>query len=135
IMSERLLQLGAAFAQPNTLEPEAGEEVIEVSAPASGAATLYEKARTAIDYQEEHLLRRNAILRIIKRYAGSDTTIADISERLLRELIWAKYLPNKGVPVRYIGMLIPIFEKYEHMIRELHHGLSDEVSYEFDWIM
>ncbi len=111
-MSERLLQLGAALKQKQGIAADAGEEKIEVSLPARSAATLYEKARSAIDYQEEHLLRRNAILRIIRRYAGSDITIAEITENLIRELIWARYLPNKEVPSRIIGQLIPIFEKY-----------------------
>lgn len=134
-MSERLLQLGAALKEKRGIRSEAGEEMIEVSLPASRAATLYEKARSAIDYQEEHLLRRNAIMRIIKRYAGSDSTISEISERLLRELIWAKYLPNKTVPTRFIGFLVPIFEKYEPIIRSLNEYEEGEMAKLFDWLM
>lgn len=134
-MSDRLLQLASALQQKQGVIADAGEEKVEVSLPARSAATLYEKARSAIDYQEEHLLRRNAILRIIKRYAGSETTIAEIAENLIRELIWAQYLPNKEVPVRIIHQIVPIFEKYEVVIRHLDaygEGESDRL---YDWLM
>ena len=134
-MAERILQLAAAMKQPDGLDAGSGEEKIEVSLPARSAGTLYEKARTAIDYQEEHLLRRNAILRIIRRYMGSDSTVAEISERLLRELIWAKHLENKEVPSRMVQELIPIFEKYEPLLRET--DTFDEVWKDkaFKWIL
>ena len=134
-MSERLLQLASALKQKQGIDADAGEEKIEVSLPARSAATLYEKARSAVDYQEEHLLRRNAILRIVKRYAGSESTIAEISEQLLRELIWARYLPNKEVPARLITQLIPIFEKYEVVIRGLDQYEGTQSSELYDWVM
>lgn len=134
-MSDRLLQLASALKQPQGLQSDAGEEKVEVSLPARSAATLYEKARSAVDYQEEHLLRRNAILRIVRRYAGSDSTIAEITENLIRELIWARYLPNKEVPVRLISQLIPIFEKYEVVIRNLDRYEGEGSTRLYDWLM
>lgn len=117
-MSERLLRLTAALQSPDGYNQIAGQETIEVSKPASTAVHLYEKVRTTIDYQEEHLLRRNAILRIVKRYVGSDITVEKLSENLLRELVWARYLPNKEVPTELEKQLVPIFEKYEPLLRE-----------------
>jgi hypothetical protein len=134
-MSDRLLQLASALQQKQGIIADPGEEKIEVSLPARSAATLYEKARSAIDYQEEHLLRRNAILRIVKRYAGSESTIAEISENLIRELIWARYLPNKEVPARLVAQLIPIFEKYEIVIRSLQDYDESESGRLYDWLM
>ena len=117
-MSERLLRLSAAIGNPPSTEALAGEEVIQVSKPASAAAHLYERVRTTIDYQEEHLLRRNAILRILKRYVGSDVTVERISSNLLRELVWARYLENNEVPTSMVQKLVPIFEKYEPLLRQ-----------------
>ncbi len=98
-----------AHAQP-------GQEVIEVSSPASSAASAYEKIRNTFDYQEEHLLRRNAILRILKRYIGDDAPLSSSALPLLRELVWAKYLPNKTIPVHFADTLSVIIAKYEPLL-------------------
>jgi hypothetical protein len=132
-MSERTLRLAGALLNEHGMHAEAGEEVIEVSKPASTAATLYEKVRTTIDYQEEHLLRRNAILRILKRYLGSDVSIEEMAESLLRELIWAKYLPNKEIPTSFAKELVPIFEKYEPLLRATDSFTNHE--YAFNWVL
>lgn len=128
-MSQRLLQLRNVLSEPQGfVEPEAGVDVIEVSEPATTAATLYEKVRTAVDYQEEHLLRRNAILRILKRYLGSDVPLEDMSENLLQELIWAQYLPNQQVPTSLVENLKPIFEKYGPLL-----SATDKFGGRRDW--
>ncbi len=132
-MSDRVLRFASAIKNQSGIKTSAGEDVIEVSRPASTAASLYEKVRTTIDYQEEHLLRRNAILRILKRYMGSDVSIEEMVENLLRELIWAKYLPNKEVPMSFVADLVPIFEKYEPLLRATDHLIERESS--FAWVM
>jgi hypothetical protein len=134
-MSDKILQLAAVMAVPEKIPTDPGDELIEVSLPARSAGKLYEKARLAIDYQEEHLLRRNAILRIIKRYAGSDTTINEIAERLIRELIWAQYLPNREIPVSFISDLIPLFDKYEPLLREIDNLSEADKDYAFNWLL
>lgn len=133
-MSERLRSLASTIHKPHGPELSGGEEVIEVSSPASTAATLYEKVRTAVDYQEEHLLRRNAILRILKRYLGSDLPIEKMAHNLLKELIWAKYLPNREIPLSFAKDLIPIFIKYEPLLRWIDEssGRRDEA---FSWVL
>lgn len=134
-MSERLLQLASVLSAPAKRVTDPADELIEVSLPARSAGKLYEQARHAIDYQEDHLLRRNAILRIIKRYAGSDTSIADISERLIKELIWGQYLPNKEIPVSFIDDLIPLFDKYEPLLRKIDDLDELDKDYAFNWLM
>ncbi|MDP2631713.1 MAG: hypothetical protein Q8P30_03020 [Candidatus Uhrbacteria bacterium] len=133
-MSQRLLQLTASLKPRGDITAGAGEDVIEVSAPASTAAKVYEKLRTTIDYQEEHLLRRNAILRIINRYLGSDIPLDKMSENLLKELVWAGYLPNHSVPVKFAHDLRPIFDKYDSLFRaaEELHGKKEEAH---QWIL
>ena len=67
---------------------EKEEDVIKVSETVSAAASVYETVRNTLEYDEEHLLRRNAIRRILKRclIEGSQTQMA---ETLVKELIWA----------------------------------------------
>lgn len=133
-MSDRYLQLASAVLEDVSVNASPGEEVIEVSIPASRAGSMYEKARLAVDNQEEHLLRRNAIVRIIKRFAGTETTIPDIADRLLRELIWAKYIPNKIMPVSMVQEIAGIIQKYEPLIQAID-DLEIDSDEAFSWVV
>lgn len=113
-MYERLAKLAAGVRQHDaSVSAHAGEETIEVSVPASTAASFYEKVRNTLDYQEEHLLRRNAIERILSRYRGSGETSEQMAADLLKELVWAKYLPNKSIPLSLGKTVAIILAKYE----------------------
>ncbi len=133
-MSDKLKKL-AIKLQPKELASGKGEqEMIEVSIPVSTAAAWYEKVRNTLDYQEEHLLRRNAILRILKRYLGTNVPLASLGGDLLKELVWAKYLPNKGVPVALQDKLAPVIAKYETLLRAADH-LGADHEWVFNWLM
>ncbi len=113
-MYERLAKLAAGVRKTDSvITGHAGEEMIEVSVPASTAASIYEKVRNTIDYQEEHLLRRNAIERILSRYRGSGMSPEKMAADLLKELVWAKYLPNKSIPISLGKIVAIILAKYE----------------------
>lgn len=112
-MYERLAKLASGVRHRDVPVETNGEETIEVSVPASTAASLYEKVRNTLDYQEEHLLRRNAIVRILRRYRGSGEIPSVMAADLLKELVWAKYLPNKSIPLSLAGTIEVILAKYE----------------------
>ncbi|MFH1207750.1 MAG: hypothetical protein V1668_04055 [Patescibacteria group bacterium] len=76
------------------------------------AAFLYEKVRNAIDYQEEHLIRKNSIARMLKRRILMRERGANIAEPLIRELIRAGYLPNDYFPIARIPDIERIINKY-----------------------
>ncbi len=59
--------LAGARALAEREVPESGGITIETHKVVSAAATLYEKIRYLVDYQEEHAIRRSAIERILKR--------------------------------------------------------------------
>jgi hypothetical protein len=132
-MEDKLSRLAATLQNPHAAKLSAGEEVIEVSRPASSAASLYEKVRVAVDYQEEHLLRRNAILRIVKRFYNTEMDSEGKSKTLLTELIWAQYLPNDEVPTSLIKKLIPIFEKYQVLLLEVDQ--LGKGAFYVDWVL
>ena len=131
----RLAQIGSAIlgSSPMTPPEADGSETIEVSIPASTAATLYERVRTTLEYQEEHLLRRNAISRILRRYLGSDTPLEDMASLLLQELVWAKYLPNKQIPTTFIDQLKPVFLKYGPLFDASERTSNPE--YAMTWVL
>lgn len=99
---------------------------IKVSALISKMAFYYEKIRNSVDYKEEHLLRKNAVLRIIKRQIVIEGSIQqmkseEISKHLLTELIRAGYLHNNKVPEIKIREIAGIIERY---IKLRHHVLG-----------
>ncbi|MBD3281202.1 hypothetical protein GF391_00460 [Candidatus Uhrbacteria bacterium] len=75
-----------------------GDENITVHAAVGRFAFIYEKIRNAVDYKDEHLIRKAAILRIMKRLLMLERDPRVIAERLIRELIAARYLPNGVMP-------------------------------------
>ena len=96
-----------------------GEEVskIKVSSFLSKMAFYYEKIRNSIDYKEEHLLRKNAIERILRREIFIQGSIKKVnsdkvSKNLLTELIRAAYLPNDEIPESKISEIASVIEKY-----------------------
>lgn len=98
-------------------ESEDSLETIKVSELISKMAFFYEKLRNAVDYDDEHLLRKNAIFRILKRQIIIEGVIKtpnshDLAKHLLRELIRASYLANGQVPSKRIDQVAIILEKY-----------------------
>jgi hypothetical protein len=110
------------------------EARIKVSELISKVAFYYEKIRNYVDYNEEHLHRKNAVARILKRQLVIEgaVKIADSEEtarNLLTELIRAGYLPNDKVPESRIDEVKNILEKHIRL-RELAmpHGITAQVA-------
>ncbi len=55
-------------------------------------ARVYEKARNTMEYRADHLVRRAAIERILKRSFVFDKNPQTLTKHLLTELKWARYL-------------------------------------------
>jgi hypothetical protein len=92
---------------------------IKVSEFISKMAFYYEKLRNSVDYKEEYLLRKNAILRILRRLIVIEGAISmqglkseDVARNLLTELIRAGYLPNNKIPETKIDEIKEVIEKY-----------------------
>ncbi len=109
------------------------EDVIKVSETISVAASAYETVRNTLEYDEEHLLRRNAIRRILKRRLG-ETNAQNLSTKLLRELVWAKYLPNKRVSSKKIDLVADVLEKYKRMFGSLEED-TKEGQDRYQWLL
>lgn len=98
------------------------QQTLRVSKTVSFFAFLYEKARNAIEYREEHLIRRAAIERILKRRLLFNNSGQAIAEALIRELLWARYLKNSTVPESRIDSTQKIIDKYLFLRRQLIPG-------------
>ena len=70
----------------------------EVNPLVSEMAVWYEKLRNALEYQEEEVILRAAIARILRRRLVLGKKNEPVAEPLIRELIWAKYFPENTIP-------------------------------------
>ena len=103
-------------------QPASDDEAakIKVSELISKMAFYYEKIRNSVDYKEEYLLRKGAILRILKRQVLIEGSLTGqkqenplkIASNLLIELIRAGYLPNNKLPEKLIKEVSDILERY-----------------------
>jgi hypothetical protein len=118
-----------------TKEEKINEEEarIKVSTLISRVAFFYEKIRNYVDYNEEHLHRKNAIARILKRQWVIEGAVKiaeseETSRHLLTELIRAGYLPNDKISESKIDEVKNILEKHLRL-RELAvpHGITAQV--------
>lgn len=110
--SKPLQRILASFQKTTEQDPDEGGAKIHVSDTVSRLAFVYEKFRNIIDYKEDHLLRKNAIHRILKRRllaGGSGETVA---KPLVIELIQARYLPNDQVAESKIATVRQIVDRY-----------------------
>jgi hypothetical protein len=115
-------------------EEDDTKETIDVSVPASTAAALYERVRNTLEYQEDHLIRRNAIIRILRRIMGDDGTAQARATKVLHELVWAKYLPNRSIPLDTSERLAPLFAKFETVLESVR-TLPDNREQAFDFVL
>ena len=94
-------------------------EYLQVSELVSKMAFYYEKIRNTLDYKEEHLHRKFAIERILKRHVVIEGAISfrtfnvdEIARHLLVELIRGGYLPNGVIPEEKVGEIAVVITKY-----------------------
>lgn len=95
---------------------------ISVSQTVSFAAFLYEKMRNAVEFREEHLIRRATIERILKRRMILNENGRDIAEPLIKELLWARYYENNTIGQEKILEVQTIIDKYFFLRNEISAG-------------
>jgi len=91
---------------------------ITVSQTVSFFGIVYEKVRNAVEYREDHLIRRAAIERIMKRRIGLNPSGRGEAENLIRELLWARYFNNGSLGGEDVLNVQEILDKYT-LIRRL----------------
>lgn len=108
---------------------------IEVDQLASKLALVYEKLRYAVDYREEHLVRRHAIERIIKRNFLWKKDLTVSARALIEELIRAGYVQNSHLPESKIDDVAQVFYKYVTVIENLSSTNSEERRQLTNWLL
>ena len=108
---------------------------IHVDEVASKVAGFYEKIRTIIDWKEEHLMKRAAIIRKLKRrfldLELNNFTTEHIAEPLIMELIRGGYFPNDKIEESKIGDVQKIIEKYVFILKHSPENKKGKAGLQF----
>jgi len=95
---------------------------INVSQTVSFLAIAYEKLRNAVEYREDHQVRRAAIERILKRRLMINPEGKGEAENLLRELLWARYFENNSLGNEDIEVVQKIINQFFYLKKALVSG-------------
>lgn len=110
------------------------EKKIKVNPIVTKFASFYEKLRNAMEYREDEVILRASIERILKRrllLGGNGKTTA---EPLIKELLWARYLPDNEIAesiVKKVEERIDIYLMLRMKVLEEHRFPEDIIN---DWI-
>lgn len=113
------------YQEELSLSRKSEAATIHVDEIASKIARIYEKIRKVLDWKEENVLRRSAILRILKRFFISKisgitltltTDINQVAESLTLQLIRGGHLPNDEIAVQKIDLVAQALKKYLYIL-------------------
>ncbi|OGY43833.1 MAG: hypothetical protein A3B89_00305 [Candidatus Buchananbacteria bacterium RIFCSPHIGHO2_02_FULL_40_13] len=112
-------------------------EKIKLSQMISKLGFFYEKFRNAIDYNDEHLVRRNSLERFLRRQLLLllEKDPSKISEALIHEFIRAQYLPNDTLPETFILEVAQPIQKYLAIIDYISYNRLPKSSKLIDWLI
>jgi hypothetical protein len=121
-----------AFTQGEQRPAE--EPKITVNPIVSKFASWYERLRNAMEFREDEVVLRATIERILKRrllLGGNGKTTA---EPLVKELLWARYLPNNEVPESVVNRVEESIDLYLALRLKVmeQHRMKDTIIN--DWI-
>jgi len=109
---------------------------LHVDEVASRVAAFYEKIREVVDWKEEHLMRRSAITRMLKRRLVLTKDASAIAEPLVLELIRSGRFSNDRIPDSKIEEVRKTIEKYIFILENSPKHPKEKQKLQFlNWIM
>lgn len=113
MLSNDIQQLLSFLAQKDQeRKSEADKPKVGIKTSVGFFAFIYEKIRNFVDYQEEHLLLRRAITRILVRRAKTSARPEYLTKSLVSELLMARYLSAESLPEEKLPQTEKILAKY-----------------------
>lgn len=108
-------------ADPET-NPDSGSTTIHVDEVASRVASFYEQIRTVVEWKEEHLMLRAAIIRKLKRKffdleINGFSNQSEAAESLIFELIRGGHFPNDKILESKIDDVQKIIDRYIFILK------------------
>lgn len=114
-ISPYIQRLILAFDRAREEESVKSSSGLRVFGATSAIAFIYEKLRTAVEYKDDHLLRRNAIERILNRRFRLNGR-SELSDSLVKELIRARHLKEENITKEKIEKIDHAVTKYFFLI-------------------
>jgi hypothetical protein len=122
------------------------EHKITVNPIVSKFASWYEKLRNTMEFREDEVVLRATIERILKRrllLGGNGKTTAI---PLIKELLWARYLPNNEIPERvaekveetidlYLALRLKVMEQHKMNDKLINEWIYDLMSSDIQYII
>jgi len=102
-----------------SLTPDPEAITIKVDEVASKVASFYERIRKIVDWKEQHLMRRVAIERILKRRLLLRTKEQQIAEPFIFELTRGGYFSSTPIRKTKIGVIQDVLNKYIYILDNL----------------
>lgn len=125
-----------------SLQPKGGVSTIHVDEVASRVAAFYEKIRMIVDWKEEHLMRRAAIIRKLKRrflnweLINTLASQTEIAEPLVLELIRGGHFPNDKIEESKIADVQRVINKYIFIFKNAPPKKSGREKLQFyNWLL
>lgn len=143
-LSQATKNLISQYQSGNKLAlPKEGGTTIHVDEVAARVAAFYEKIRGIIDWREEHLLKRGAIERMLKRrfFVGVDllkeeSTKESIAEPLILELVRGGHYPNDAIPETKFAEVQNIIDKYIFILKNTPRAEDGHEAMRFyNWLL
>ncbi|GAI26325.1 unnamed protein product [marine sediment metagenome] len=124
-----------------SLQPKEGVPTIHVDEVASKVAAFYEKIRGIIDWKEEHLFKRRAIERILKRRFFSQLDLTNgnfsknsIAQPLVLELIRGGHFPNDKIEESKIEEVQKAIDRYIFILNQTTSGQKKSKLQFYSWL-
>ncbi len=124
-----------------SLQPKQGASTIHVDEVALRVAAFYEQIRTIVDWKEEHLMRRAAVIRKLKRRfldfeLNNFSEIEGVGESLVLELIRGGHFPNDKIEDSKINEVQGIINKYIFILKNSPENKKGEAGLQFyNWLL
>jgi len=128
------------FAYQQSL-PKQGVATIHVDEVAKKVAEFYERVRTIVDWKEEHLMRRAAIIRKLKRRffdmeLNNFSETENAAESLVLELIRGGHFPNDRIEEIKIKDVQKIINKYVFILKNNPESKAGKTGLNFyNWVI
>ena len=119
--------------EESKLTAESGAK-IHVDEIAARLASFYERIRSLVDYQEEHLLRKGVIRRIFKRRLLLTLTENNVAENIIKDIIRSGHLKNDSVSESKIDDLKNIINHFKFLRSHIKTSSQIEKEKLNDWL-
>lgn len=131
--TQRLIQKYQSWY--NSLQSREEIATIHVDEIASKVAAFYEKIRGILDWQDEHLLRKAAIERVLKRRLFLGQNGEEFAANFVYELIRGGHFLNNRIPEQKIETIQRLINKYVFILNNSQPPAEKLKVHLYDWLL